>query len=135
ADHPLFTSYKDVLLRPKLIFARSSGSTLLWILIEADNVASGVAEAGGDLGRVRADGLHELAPVGDDGVNRGGRTVHHDVNEQPWRGRRSASHPGAAHLAHSIVERDRAVTALPDLPAENLLIEFSGAVDVDRRHM
>jgi len=38
-------------------------------------------------------------------------------------------------LADSIVECDRAVTTLANLPAENFLVEFSGAVDVDRRHL
>ena len=53
------------------------------LLVEADHVSSRVAESGSDLGGVRADGLDELAAIGDDRVNRGGHAVHHDVKQQP----------------------------------------------------
>jgi hypothetical protein len=36
------------------------------LLVEADHISRRIAEPGNDLGRVRADRLHDLAPVGDD---------------------------------------------------------------------
>ncbi len=52
------------------------------LLVEADDVSCRVAEPRSDLGRVRADRLHELASVGDDRVKGGGHAVNHDVNEK-----------------------------------------------------
>ena len=94
-------------------------------LVQADYVSCGVAEPRGDFRRVRADGLHELAAVGDDGVNRRGDTVDHDVEQQPRRRRgRPAADPGAAHFASRIVERGGAVAPLPDPPAEDFFVEL-----------
>jgi len=43
------------------------------LLVQAHHVARGIVESCGDLGRVRADRLHQCASVGDDRVDgRGG---------------------------------------------------------------
>jgi hypothetical protein len=51
------------------------------VLVEADHVSSRVAEPRSDLGRIRADWLDDLASVGDDGANRCGHAIHHDVKQ------------------------------------------------------
>src|SRR5512133_2961841 len=71
---------------------KSSGTTIrvavtdtrscTWFLVEADHVAAGIAEARGDLRRVAADRLDDLAAVRRDGVDRRGHAVHHDIEEQ-----------------------------------------------------
>jgi hypothetical protein len=58
-----------------------AGSTRL--LVEADHVSCWIAESRSDLGRVRADGLHDLAYTGDDRVKSRGHAVYHDVNRRP----------------------------------------------------
>ena len=50
------------------------------MLINPDHVASRIAESCGDLRRIRADGLHDLAAVLNDQIQRRGRAVHHDVD-------------------------------------------------------
>jgi hypothetical protein len=52
------------------------------MLVEADDVTCGVAEARGYLGSVGADGLNDFAAMGDDGVHGRSHAVHHDVKEQ-----------------------------------------------------
>jgi hypothetical protein len=59
----------------------TSDSLAAWLLIEADDVSSRVAETRGDFRRVGANGLHKLAAVGDERVNRLGHAIDHDVNE------------------------------------------------------
>src|SRR6266576_2960685 len=51
-------------------------------LIQTDHVSGGILESRGDLRGVGTDRLHEHAAVGDEGVNRGGHAIHHDVEEQ-----------------------------------------------------
>ena len=113
-------------------FLLAIGCLMAGLLVEADYVSSRVAEPRGDFGRIHADGLHEFAPVGDDGVNRRGDTVDHDVDQQPGRcRRRPAEDPRPAHCASCIVERNRAVAPLPDPPAEDFLVELGRATDID----
>jgi hypothetical protein len=52
------------------------------LLVEADHVAGGIAETSRYLGRIGADGLHDLAAVDLDGIDSRGHAVNHDVNEQ-----------------------------------------------------
>src|SRR5579862_9532638 len=96
----------------------------LRILVQAPDIADGVGEPRGDLGRVRADGLHDRAAVGDDARNRCLDAVDHDVNEHAHglRGG-TAKHPGAADLADAIVESERAIAASAGFPSEDLTIE------------
>src|ERR1700731_4582106 len=83
------------------------------LLVEADHVSSRVAESRSDLGRVRADRLNDLAPIGDDGFNGSGRAVDHDVNEKAGLcGWRTPKKPSAAHLARRVVKGDVTITAL-----------------------
>ena len=58
---------------------------LVRLLIEPDDVPARIAEPRGDFRRIRANRLHDLASVGDEGVNRRGHAVHHDVDEQSGR--------------------------------------------------
>src|SRR5206468_9769051 len=56
--------------------------------------------------------------------------------QQPRRRRRGpAAYPGAAHPAGRIVERYRAVTPLPDPPAEGFLVELGRTTDIDGRDL
>src|SRR5882762_11600015 len=64
------------------------------LLVKADHVSSRIAEPRCDLGRVRADRLDDLAPLGYHRVNRRGYTVHHDVKQEPGLCRgRAPEHP------------------------------------------
>src|SRR5207244_7549803 len=66
---------------------RCAGSGRL--LVEANHISTGVTEPRSDLGRVPADRLHDLAPIGDDHVNSGGDAIDHEVIQQAGlRGRR-----------------------------------------------
>jgi len=107
--------------------------SLGWFLVDADDVAAGIAEAGGDFGGVDADGLDDFAACGGNGVNSGRRVVDHDVEEVAGSGGRAAGNPGSADLADGVVESGGAVAASADIPAENALIEFGGAGDIDGR--
>lgn len=55
------------------------------MLVEAYDVSSGIAEARCNFRRVRTEGLHNLTPGGDHGVNGCGHTAHHNVKEQAGR--------------------------------------------------
>src|SRR5213080_1872816 len=52
------------------------------LLVQADDVSSGIPESRSHLGCVRADRLDERASLGGDGIDRGGHAVDHDINEQ-----------------------------------------------------
>ena len=107
-----------------------------WLLVEAENVSRGIAEARGDFRRVRANGLHEFAALGHELIDSRGHAVDHDIDEQSGRRRRRpARDPCPAHLAHSIVEGEGAVTPLSGLPTKNLFVEFSRALDVARGYL
>ncbi len=60
----------------------SKGSSSGGLLVEADHVSARVSEPRGDLGRVRADRLRDLAPIADDRFDGRGDAVNHDVNEK-----------------------------------------------------
>jgi hypothetical protein len=61
------------------------------LLVEADNVAGGIAEPGGDLGGVGGDGLDDFALVGDDGVEGAGHAAAQDVKQKAGLGGGRAS--------------------------------------------
>jgi hypothetical protein len=95
------------------------------LLAESDYVSCRVAEPGSDLGRIRADRLGDLAPVGDNRVDGRGYAVDHDVDEKAGRGcGRAPEYPRAAHLADRIVKGSAAITAFPEAPAEDPLVEI-----------
>src|SRR5262249_7699008 len=111
-------------------------SRALRLLIQADHVPARVSKSRGDLGRVSADRLDDLAPGRGHLVDRVGDAVDHHVDEETtlWH-RRPASYPAAAPLAGRIVEGERAVAAAPDSPPEHVPVEASGALDVDCRDL
>src|SRR5580692_5934469 len=114
---------------PRVILARTT------VLVDAQHISRRIAKFRGDLGRIRPDGLHDLASVLDDQLYGGCCVVHHDVDHQPGRGlRRAAKHPDAAHFAHSIIKRRVTVVVLADLPAEDTFIEVSRYGDVRSRN-
>src|SRR5712691_7474504 len=97
-----------------------------WLLVDAQNVARGVAKESIDLVLIRIDRLHDLAACSDDSLDRCRGASDHDGHEQAWISRgRASKDPHAAHFAGRVVERGRAVIALPDVPAKGLLVELS----------
>jgi|ERR1019366_1360376 hypothetical protein len=101
------------------------------MLVEAEYVAAGIAEARGDFGGVGVDRLNDLASVGGDGCEGCSHVVIHDVNHQTWScRRRAAEDPCAADFSDAVVKRDGAIVALADLPAENFFLEAGGERDV-----
>lgn len=97
-------------------------------MIEADDVAAGIAEAGCDLRGVYSDGLDDVAPVRHYSVDGCGYAVHHDVDhEAGLRGGWPSLHPGTAYLANCVIKSGSAVAALADLPAEDFVVEIGGA--------
>src|SRR5258708_15162801 len=101
------------------------------LLVETDHVSTRIAETRGDLGRVRADGLHDRAAVGDDGLHGYRYAVDHDVKHQAGCcAGRASENPRAAHLAYGIVKGDAAVVAFTDVPSEYALVELRRASNV-----
>src|SRR5206468_102307 len=101
------------------------------LLIEPDHVSCGVAEPGRDLGRVRADWLHDLAAAGDDRVQSRGHAIDHDVEEIAGRGGgRAPEDPRAAYLAGRVVKGRGTVAPFPDVPAEHPLVKVGRARNV-----
>ncbi len=106
------------------------------LLVEAEHVSCGIAKPCGNLGRIPADGLHELAAVDNHGVNGRGHTVNPDVNEQSRpRPRLPAGHPRPTYFTRGVVECGVAVPALPDPPAENFGVEVARTLNVNRRYL
>ena len=96
------------------------------LLVDAENIARRVVKEGIDLELIRVDRLHDLAACSDDGLDRCRGTGDHDGHQQAWISRgRASKDPRAAHFAGRVVESGRAVIALPDVPAEGLLVELS----------
>src|ERR1051325_179736 len=94
-------------------------------LVKTEDVARRIAKTGGDFRCVRADGLHDLAAVGQDRVDRSSHAVAHDVDQQTGCRRCGPpGHPGTADLAYTIVECGFPITATPDLPTKYSLIEL-----------
>jgi len=111
---------------------RASGG----LLVEADHISSRIAESRRDLGRVRADRLLDLAPMGYHRVNRRSHTVNHDVNQEAGLCcGRAPQHSRAAHFPGRIVKSSAAVAAFPDVPAEDPLIELGRARNVGGGHL
>src|SRR5258708_7412888 len=106
------------------------------LLVETHHVSTRIAETRGDLGRVRADGLHDRAAVGDDGLHGYRYAVDHDVRHQAGCcAGRASENPGAAHLAYGIVKGDAAVVAFADVPSEYALVELRRASNVSGGHL
>src|SRR5262245_58540120 len=95
------------------------------LLIKAEDVSGGVAEAGGDLGGIGADGLDDLAARGHDCIARVGNAVAHDVDQESrLRGSRTTGNPCAADLAHAIVKGLAPVSTTPNIPTEDSLVKL-----------
>src|SRR5229473_1483337 len=111
-------------------------ASLLRLLVEADYVSCRIAEPRSDLGRVGTDRLHDLASVSDDHVQGRGHTVNHDVKQKAGLGGgRAPDYPCPAHFAGGIVKGGAAITAFPDVPAEDALVEVSRARNVGGGHL
>src|SRR5256884_7916052 len=90
-------------------------------LIQTDHVSGGILESRGDLRGVGTDRLHEHAAVGDEGVNRRGHAIHHDVEEQArLRPGLAARYPGTPYLAARTVAPGMTTAPLPDGPTQAL---------------
>src|SRR6202022_1026854 len=104
------------------------------MLVDAEDIAGGVAEVCGDLAGVASDGLYDLSSQGGDCIAGGGDAVDHDVDEEArGGGGRPLEGPGAADLADGVVEGEAAVAAVPKAPAEGLPVEGRGEGDVEGR--
>src|SRR5436309_687918 len=67
-------------VEPRATVVSGSSSTAGGLLIEAEDVAGGIAESGGDFGSVDANGLNDLAALGFDLLHGRGGVIDHDVN-------------------------------------------------------
>src|SRR6266496_1622679 len=95
------------------------------------HVPARIAEACGDFGCIRPDGLYDLAAVRLNRLDRLLDTIHHDVEEQSRRARRRASaYEGATHFSCGIVKRSCAVTTLSHVPSEYVLVELRGTRNI-----
>src|SRR6266508_3146446 len=84
---------------------------LLWLLVDAEDVAGGIGEPRDDLRRVGAERPYDGAARLDDGLGGLLRVVDHDVDQQADVAHgRPVGHPRAADLP-VVVEGGRAVTA------------------------
>src|SRR5205823_5571072 len=89
-------------------------------LIKPNHIPAGITEAGRNLRRITTDRLHDLAAIRDDRVHRDCDAVYHDVEEQAGVRRRCpAQDPGTAYLAGGVIERNRAIAALSQLPTKH----------------
>src|SRR5260370_30682043 len=101
------------------------------LLVQTYHVSCWVAEPRRDLGRVRADRLHDFASVGGDGIKGRGHAVNHHVNEKAWAwGRRAVEYPTPAHFTGRVVKRDGTITSISDVPAEHPCVELGGKRNV-----
>ena len=97
-----------------------------WLLVDAQDVACGIAEKGVDLVFVGVDGLDNRATCCADGLARCGNVRNHNMYNHARRsGWGAIRNPCAADLPNRVVEGGRSISALPDFPAKNLLIETS----------
>jgi len=108
---------------------------VFWLLIQANDVSSGITKAGGDLGSVGADGLNNLTTVFDDQIGSRLYAIHHDVKKQtgPVR-RRPPNDPCSTDLADAIIKGDTAITTSSHIPAEDLFVEFGRTSDIGCGH-
>ena len=75
------------------------------MLVEAENVAAGIAETRGNFWGVGADGLCDFAAIGGDRGDGGGHIVNHDVNHEAGScGGRAIEDPHAADFVDAVVE-------------------------------
>src|SRR5712691_11727186 len=95
------------------------------MLVEADHVSTWIAEPRRDFGRVCAEWLHDLAPLGYHRVNGRRHADNHDIEQQPGlSGGCALKHPVAAYFPGRIVKSSAAIAAFPDVPAEDAFIEL-----------
>jgi len=129
---------RHTLRRAALFYARGGvsygglfgGSGLHGFLIDAEDVAAWVFEAGRDFGVVCADGLGDFAAIGEDGLEHFGGVVDHDVDEEAWGRGWAVLDERAADVACDVVEGGCAVASGSDLPVEGFGVEIGGARDV-----
>jgi hypothetical protein len=94
-------------------------SGLAAVLVDAEDVAAGIAKVSDDLAGVRVDGQDDLAAVGGDEVDGGGGAVDHDGDDDARIGEWAAvENPHAADL-DAVVEGYGPVAVLAQLPAED----------------
>src|SRR5262249_29383134 len=106
------------------------------LLVQTDHVPSGVTKPGGDLGSIGPNGLHNFSS-GSDNLLQGRRhAVHHHINEDSGGGGgRPTEHPGATHFPYGIIEGDRAIAALAQLPTQRAMVELGRTGDVGGRNL
>lgn len=93
------------------------------MLVDAENVAAGIAEVSDDLAGVGVDGQNDLAAVGGDEVDGSSGVVDHDRDNDAGVGERAAvENPHAADL-DAVIEGYGAVAVLAQLPTEDVGIE------------
>jgi hypothetical protein len=107
-----------------------------WRFVEPDHISAGITEARRNLGRIGTDWLHDLATLGDNGIDSRSNTVTPDIDQQPWRAcRRSTSDPSATHCAGGIVESCGAIAPLPKSPTKDFFVELRCATNVEGRNL
>src|SRR5438445_3471292 len=105
-------------------------------LVDADDIACGVAKCCDYLARMGVDVMDDFATRRLDYFNRLGGTRNHDVNHQSGLGRDGPPEdPRPAHLVDGIVESRRAVASLSDLPSEGTVVELGRLLDVLRGNL
>src|SRR5947209_6223659 len=105
------------------------------LLIKPYDIPAGIAEAGGDLRSVRADGLHDLPAVLNNAVKHGRYAIHHHIDKEPRHcGWRTSEYPRAAHLPGSVIERNCAITAFPGVPTEYTLVKLRRPCNISGRY-
>src|SRR5712691_8081827 len=101
------------------------------LLVDADDIARGVAERCDNLRRIWVDVADNLAACRLDRFNCLGGARNHDVNHQSGLGRnRPPEDPRPAHLVDAVVESRRAVASLSNLPSEGTLVELGRLLNV-----
>src|SRR5262249_6247388 len=106
------------------------------LLVEADHIAARIEKARGDLGRIRADRLHDFRSRGGNSFYGFGHAVDHDVDhESRLRGGRTAQHPCAAYLACRVIKRDAAISAAADVPPKETLVKLGRLINIVGGHL
>lgn len=105
-------------------------------LIESHDVSRRISEPCSNLGRVCADRLYDLAPVSSNRIEHLSNVIHHDVEEKAWSStRRPSEHPCAAHLSSGVIECKFPVSAGPNVPTKDMLVEICGLPNFNRGHL
>jgi hypothetical protein len=102
------------------------------MLVDAEEVSSGVVEVGRDLTGGGVDGSDDLAAVGGDETDGVGGVVDHDGDHDAglcgwW----AIKDPGAAYFLDTVVEGDAAIVAMAHEPSEDGGVEGGRDVGVD----